>query len=402
MAKRGNGEGSVRQRSNGLWEVLITVQDPQTGEKKRISKYAKGRQEAQDKLLELQHAQKIGTCVLPSNVTLGDWMDTWLAQYVKGHNKPKTYGDYECLIRIHIKPSAVGKTPLKDIKPRNLQTFYNHKSSSKALNGKGELLSPLTVRKIHAIIHKALDQAIFDGLLPSNPANGVKLPHHEKKDMRVLTSDEQQKFLDAVESDRLEAAFVLELGSGLRIGELLALQWQDVDLERKTLRVRQSLGRIRTPGETEKTRLIIQEPKSKSGKRSIPLPDDVIVALNNHRVQQAKEKLAAGENYEDNTWVFATELGKLLEPRNFTRTFYSIIKKAGIAHINFHSLRHGYATKLLESDVHPKVAQELLGHSSIQLTLDTYSHVLPDIKQAAAEKLNGTLTSSKKKLAKKA
>ncbi|MCB8818326.1 site-specific integrase [Desulfosporosinus sp. SRJS8] len=202
-------------------------------------------------------------------------MDTWLDQYVKGHNKPKTYSDYECLIRIHIKLSAVGKTALKDIKPRNLQSFYNHKSSSIALNGKGGLLSPLTVRKIHAIIHKALDQAIFNGLVPCNPANGVKLPHHEKKDMRVLTSEEQQKLLDAIETDRLEAAFILELGSGLRIGELLALQWKDIDididLEGKTLQVRQSLGRIRTPGEVQKTRLIIQEPKTKSGKRSIPL-----------------------------------------------------------------------------------------------------------------------------------
>lgn len=205
-----------------------------------------------------------------------------------------------------------------------------------------------------------------------------------------LTLEEQIKFLEAVKNDRLCSTFTLALASGVRLGELLAIRWQDVDFKEGVIKIRQALSRVKVLDENSptKTKLIFQEPKTKAGKRSIPIPPAVITELKKHKKKQNEEKLIAGPAYIDNDLVFCTEIGKPTEPTNLIRKFKSLIKQAGLKNVNFHALRHTYATRLLEVNEHPKVVQEILGHSSISMTLDTYSHVMPDVKKAAAAKIN--------------
>ena len=208
--------------------------------------------------------------------------------------------------------------------------------------------------------------------------------------MRVLTVEEQRKLLVAVQNDRLCAAFMLDLATGLRLGELLGLRWNDIDLDNGVLSVKRSITRVKNFDDKVKTKtvLIVQEPKSKSGRRSIPIQENVVKTLRQYRTRQKAERLAAGESYMDNDLVFSTEIGNLIEPRNLLRRYYILVSKAGIPWANFHSLRHTCATRLLEANVHPKIVQEILGHSNITLTLDTYSHVMPELKKAAIAKLD--------------
>jgi integrase len=177
----------------------------------------------------------------------------------------------------------------------------------------------------------------------------------------------------------------------MRCGELLALKWENVDLNEGVIRVQQSLTRIRVEDSSLKTELRFQPLKTVKSRRSIPIPQSVIAALKSHKSRQNQEKLKAGAAYNDLGLVFCTELGQPIDPRNLTRTFNRLLERAGIPKATLHSMRHSYATRLLEMNEHPKVVQELMGHSQISMTLDTYSHVMPEIKQAAAAKLDDLL-----------
>lgn len=326
-------------------------------------------------------------------ITLGEWLDKWLEEYAKPHIRSSTWESYEENIRLHIKP-AIGHIELKKLQPSHLQQLYNEKFSNGRLDGTGGL-SSRSVQLIHAPIHAALKQAMNEGLIIRNVSEATKLPRGEKKNIRILTPDEQSKFLTVLSNDRLGIAFLLDLGTGLRVGELLALRWQDVDLESKTIRVQQALSRVRIQGGTIKTALRFQPLKTAKSRRSIPLPEPIVAELRRHKARQNEEKLRAGKGYTDHGLVFCSELGQPVDPRNLTRKLDQLIRQAGVPRINMHALRHTYATRLLEMNEHPKVVQELLGHSQISLTLDIYSHVMPEVKQKAAEKLNDVLTTKK-------
>lgn len=194
------------------------------------------------------------------------------------------------------------------------------------------------------------------------------------------------RFLKALENDRLKAAFITLLGTGLRRGELLALKWQNVELKQGTVAVKETLAWIAKKG------FVFQPPKTEKSRRTVPLPDDVLAELKRHKVRQAEERLMLGELYQDNGLVFATELGTPIIPRNFERKYKALLKKAGLTGVKLHSLRHTYATRLLEAGENLKMVQELLGHSRISVTADIYSHVSPELKRSAVAKLNGMFT----------
>jgi len=251
------------------------------------------------------------------------------------------------------------------------------------VDGRGGL-SSRTVRYTHAVIYSALKQALKEQLIARNVAEAVVLPAQQKKEIRPLTTEEVHRLLSAAKDDRLYPAFLLELGSGLRRGELLGLRWQDVDLKAGVITVRQSLIRTRAG-------LVFQEPKTERSKRNLPLPPAVVRELKAHRARQAEEKLLLGPDYEDRGLVFCLENGKPLDPRNFTRHFELLLKKAGLPHVRFHDLRHTHATQLLGLGVHAKIVQERLGHTTISTTLDTYSHAVPGLQEEAARKLDALL-----------
>lgn len=387
---RGSGEGCISRRKDGSWCAVVTTgRNPETGKLKRQFFYGKTRQEVAEKLNKALNDLRQGTFVEPSKLTVGEWLDTWLVEYKKPELRPTTYDSYEVMVRVHLKP-AIGGLKLKDLRPEHLQHLYNEKAKSG--------LSATTVRYIHAVIHQALKQAVRNQLVVRNVAEATTLPRQQKKEIHPLTLEQVKQLFAAVEQDRLFPAIYLELSTGLRRGELLGLRWQDVDLKAGTLTVKQGLVRIRNHeahGDERKTRLIFQEPKTASSRRTIPLPEDALAELRRWKARQNQEKLMLGPAYQDNGLMFCQEDGKPIDPRNFTRHFDVMLKRAGIPHIRFHDARHTFATILLELGEHPKVVQEILGHSKIAVTLDTYSHVSLDLTRQAAAKLNQVLKKEK-------
>ena len=273
--------------------------------------------------------------------------------------------------------------------PEIIQNFYNFLSSKGRSDGNGGL-SPKTVRNIHNLLHDALQQAVKSGKIIRNVSEATTLPRKQPKEIQPLSMDDELTFLETASSDRLGIAFIVSLSTGMRLGELLGLTWSCVNMSSGNIVVKQALVRVKIFDDNKnyESKLIFQEPKTKAGIRNIPLPSNVLVLLNAHRLTQSKEKLLVGNKYEDLDLVFSTELGHPIEPRNFIRKFQQLLKISGLEKTNIHSLRHTYATRLLELNEHPKVVQELLGHSTIAITLDIYSHVFPEIKKAAADKIN--------------
>ncbi len=274
---------------------------------------------------------------------------------------------HEINIRVHIAPE-IGKLKLKSLTPANVRGLHREKLDAG--------LSPATVRKIHSTLHKALAQAVADGLLPRNAAD-VKAPRPAPEEMRPLSEDEARRFLEAGKGDAFEALYVLAITTGLRRGELLALRWEDADLERGTLRVGRSLTR-------EKGRYLLGDTKTKKGRRRVNLTPRTVAALKAHRKRQLEERMRFVGLHEDRGLVFATSTGAIVSPENLVkRSFKPLLQRAGLPEIRFHDLRHTCATTLLGRSVHPKLVQELLGHATVAMTLDTYSHYLPSMGDQA-------------------
>lgn len=323
-----------------------------------------------------------GDYVEPSKTSLGEWLDVWLSEYKKNVLKPTTYDSYETNIRCHLKP-GLGHISLKDLKTVDIQRFINDKFESG--------VSTALIRKLKNIIHGSLKQAVVNQLVTKNVSEGVVLPTHKQKEIRVFSKDEEKAFINELKGDRLEVAFKLDLVSGLRIGELLGLTWDCIDLTNGIITVKQSLIRVKNRSKNpEKKNLYIIEntTKTRNSKRKVPIPKAAVSMLQKYKLKQEWEKRVAEGTYEDNNLLFCTALGNRIIPRNAERSFARVAKKAGITGASIHSLRHTYATRLFEKGVAAKTVSELLGHKNVSHTLDVYTHVLPDIKSDAVENLN--------------
>ena len=367
--KRGNGEGSIYQRKDGRWVGHYTVHTAKGPKYCYI--YGKTRKEVAEKLTKRIADRDSGLIFDAGKMTLGEYLDRWLSDSVKGTVRVSTYERHEAIIRLHIKPS-IGRVGLKKLTPAHVRSLYREKLNS-------GLLAPATVRKIHSTLHKALSQAVADGLIPRNAAE-VKAPRPAPDEMRPLSEAEARTFLDAarVAEDRFEALYVLAITTGLRRGELLGLRWDDADLDRGTLRVGRALVR-------EGGRWVVGETKTKRGRRRVNLTPRTVAALKAHRKRQLEQRVRLAGLYEDQGLIFASENGTPLNPENLVkRSFKPLLKRAGLPEIRFHDLRHTCATLLLGRGVHPKIVQELLGHATIAMTLDTYSHYLPSMGDQAS------------------
>lgn len=415
MAKRrANGEGSVVKRKDGRWMSAVTVGwDSEKQKPKRIFLYGKTQQEVIDKKNEIVQAQRAGTYTEPSKCTFGEWLDTWLNEYSKPNNRETTYDFYEYLIRVHIKP-GLGHYALRDIRPEHLQRFYNQKRIEKVMDRKkktnapkkpmGErkqspsepkLLSPRTVRYMQIVINRALLKAVECWKIARNPNESIEVIKTPKAKVKFLEPEQIADFLESIQSDKWYAAFLTELGTGMRVGELAALKWRNVDLKSGIIHVREAVSRVNVYGEgTGKSKLVFHPPKTEKGIRSIPLPDDVTTELKRLKTEQKRlrrwiTKGTETEEFDEETFVFAWEDGRMVEPGFLSKHFLKLIREKGYSDIHFHSLRHSYATMLLKNGEDLKVIQENLGHATYQTTSDIYTHVLEDLKEKAASKLNG-------------
>jgi integrase len=290
MARR-KGIPAIRQRKdkNGkkldLWECLINNgRDPATGKTKRIPVYGKTQEECRQKVIETLASIQNQTYVEPHKTTVEQWLDTWLTEYKKDNIRPTTYSSYEYIVRVHIKPK-LGKALIRELKPEQVQKFYNERKASG--------LSARTVRYIHVVLHEALEQAMRNNLVVRNVTEATTLPKQEKKEMRVLTREEQDKFLNTLDNDKSGIIFKLDLATGLRKGELLALRWKDINLKEGSLRVNQALYRAKVNFDKDstekKTEVIFQKPKTKKGERSIPLFKSIVSDLKAHKVNEMEK-----------------------------------------------------------------------------------------------------------------
>ncbi len=375
MAKNGNGEGGItRHKKSGLYMARYTVETP-IG-KKRKAVYGKTREEAHEKLIEALANRNKGLIFESEDQTLSAYLDRWLNGSAKGYVKPSTFEGYERMIRNHIKP-ALGHKKLKVLAPDHVQYFYQQKLEAG--------LSPGTVRLMHGILHRALEQAVKWGIVPRNICKATTPPNPNPEEIRPLDSEQAKRFLEASRGDRLEALYVLAVTAGLRVGELLGLKWEDVDLDAGALRVRRTRSRAKT-GPT------FTAPKNGKG-RQLRLTRRAVEVLKSHKATQNTERLKAGSLWEGGNLVFCTHAGRPLDFRNLAKaSFKPLLKKAGLPDIRFHDLRHTCATLLLSRGHHPKLVQELLGHASVAMTLDRYSHVLPGMGDQTAAAMEAALS----------
>jgi integrase len=373
--RRGPGEGTITQRKDGRWESKIDL-GYRGGKRDRKSIYGKTRREVADQLNAAQNAKRQGLPVAVERQTLGQFLATWLADSVRPTVRPKTYESYAQLVRLYIEPE-LGRVQLGKLSPQDIQHLLN-----KLLKRD---LAPRTVRYCHAILKMALGRAYKWSLVPRNVAQLVDSPRSSRYEMRSLSPEEARTFLDTVRGDRLEALYSVAIALGLRQGEALGLRWEDVDMDKCTLRVRYALQRI-----DGKPQLV--EPKTHKSRRTIFMPQVTVNALRAHRIRQLEERLAAGERWKESGLVFTSTIGTPLDPRNAFRAFHDALQRAGLPHIRFHDLRHTCASLLLAQGVHPRVVMETLGHSQISLTMDTYSHVIPALQRAAADRMDALLS----------
>src|SRR5918999_775077 len=366
--KRGNGEGSIYRRKDGRWVGQYTVYTA-TGPKYRYL-YGKTRAAVAEKLTKAMADRNGGLIFDGGNLTVGEYLDRWLSDSVRGTVRPSTFERHEGIIRLHIKPS-LGRVGLKKLTPAHVRGLHREKLDAG--------LTPATVRTIHSTLHKALTQAVADGLIPRNAAD-VKAPSPAPDEMHPLSESEARTFLETAREtgDRFEALYVLAITTGLRRGELLGLRWDDADLDRGTLRVGRALVR-------EGGRHTLGETKTRRGRPQINLTPRTVNALKAHRKKQLEEKMRLAGLYKDHSLIFASGVETPVNPENLVkRSFKPLIKKASLPEIRFHDLMHTCATLLLSRGVHPKLVQELLGHATIAMTLDTYSHYLPSMGDQAA------------------
>jgi integrase len=378
--QQGNGSGTIYARKNKDGKTIGYRGSYFTPDGRRRYVSAKTKTGCREKLRRVMSDADQGFVFDAGNQTVGGYIVCWLEDFAKADLAQRTYHNYQLQIRKHIIP-AFGTMRLSKLDTPNIQALY----SAKLRDG----LKPSSVRYIHAVLHRALSKAVDLRLIARNPAASADPPKVRQEEITPLDTDQTRVFLNAAHGEKHEALYVLSLTCGLRIGESLGLKWSDIDLEAGTLRVNRQLQRMRKEGDKSGT-LVFSEPKNAS-RRTIDLPQRAIEALRNHRKTQLEEKLRAS-SYEDSGFVFATSKGTPLDAQNIVnRHFKPLLKRTGLPDKRWHDLRHTCATLLLGRGVHPKLVQHLLGHASITITLDLYSHWIPSMGRHAADGMDEAL-----------
>ena len=372
-------KGHIRERSPGHWAIVLDVVDPQTGKRRRKWHSLKGRKrEAQVECARLIGEHKAGKVNLaPNKTTVAEFLARWL-DHMRAHLSPKSHERYTELVDKNIVP-LIGGTALAKLQPVIISQAYAKALKSGRRDGKGGL-SPKTVLYMHRILRQALEQAVLWELLGRNPADKVEPPKVERRQMTALDTDAAAALVESARDTTLFIPVLLAVMCGIRRGEIAALRWRAVDLERGTLSIIAS---------AEQTKDAVREKPPKNGKgRSVELSSLVVEELRRYRAKQAENLLRLGIRLTDDHHVVMRDDGQPLQPRSLTHAFQIFLEQHKMRRVRLHDLRHTHATLLLKGGVHPKIAQERLGHSSIAITLDLYSHVLPGMQREAAQLLD--------------
>ena len=372
--QKGNGTGTVYPRKNKDGKVIGYRGSYFAPDGKRRYVSAKKKSEAEKALRRAMADADRGLVSEAGTLTVGKYLeDKWLPD-IKDTVRRKTFVQYESVVRCHLAP-ALGRLKLVSLTPAHVRAFYRKKLDSG--------LAPRTVQYIDVTRHKALKQAVMDGLIPRNVTEAVKSPQALRKEIKPLNFAQIKALLSAAHGDRLEALYVCAIHTGLRRSEILGLKWTDVDLEAGVMSVQRSLD----------TNGTFNPPKLNKSRRTVKLTDQAIEAIKGHRARQNEERLRLGSLWEDRGLVFPNTIGKPMNADNlYHREFKPLLKKAGLSGFTFHSLRHTCATLLCSKNVNPKIVQEMMGHANISQTMDTYSHLMPGMGDAAATALEEALS----------
>jgi integrase len=374
---RGNSEGSIFPRRDGRWCSAVDL-GWENGKRKRKYLYGETRKSVADALNKALRDKALGLPVAMERQTVEQFLKRWLEESAKPSIRPRTFERYGELIRLHIIPE-IGRITLEKLAPSDVQRLLNRKLA--------QGLSPKTVRHVRGVLGTALGRALKWGLVARNAASLTDSPKVIRPQIRAFTCDEAKGFVDAAKGERLEALYLLTVTLGLRRGEVLGLKWKDIDFDAFTVHVRAALQRVNGS-------LVLAETKTNRSRRPLPLLDFVAKALRLYRARQLERRLVAGSRWQEQGYVFTTGIGTPIDPANLLDDFKRILKKAELPDIRFHDLRHSAASLLLALNIHPRVVMELLGHTQISLTMETYTHVVPNLVREAVDKLgvalNGT------------
>ena len=393
--KSAAGCGNIRKKvvkKNGkeypYWEARYTVgYNPGTGKQIQKSITGKTQKEVAQKLKELTAALDAGTYIAPNKTTVGQWLDTWQAEYF-GAVKLSTVSSYQATIKNHIKP-GLGAIKLESLTTQDIQEFYNSRLKG---DEKRESLSPKTVKNIHGVLHKALHQAMLNGLIRNNPSDACVLPKATKKKVKPLNEEQIAALLKALKGHKYENLILTALFTGLREGEVCGLQWDCVNLESGAILVDKQLQSIRKSvrGDRDKYALV----PTKNGKeRYLTVAPFVVELLKKEKAKQDSNRQLFDGGYEDSGLVFTDEIGRRITPQAAYRAFKLVVTELGFETARFHDLRHSFAVASLRSGDDVKTVQENLGHATSAFTLDVYGHVTEQMKVESANRMEAFIQS---------
>ncbi len=375
--KAANGESSIHKDDAGRWHGYVSMGLKENGHRDRRHVTGKRRADVVAKVRALEEKRDAGTAqAAGQTLTVGAWLEHWLEHIASRRVRPRTLESYRSILRMHLVP-GIGHHRLDRLQPEHLERLYGLL---------GEQLSSSTVLRVHRVLSRALKVAQQRGRVGRNVAVLVDAPQLRRPETALpLSADEARRVMTAAATERNAARWTVALALGLRQSEALGLRWADIDLTRGTLSVRRGLHRVAGKG------LVYEEPKSERSRRTLVLPRQLVEALRQQRDAQATERELAGSLWEDHDLVFARPTGRPVDRHTDYDAWKALLRKADVRDVRLHDGRHTAATLLLTAGVHPRVVMDLLGHSQMRTTTDTYQHVMPALAQEAADRMGDTL-----------
>ena len=375
--RNAQGSGTIRQRSDGRWEARFTYSDD-LGQRKRGSVYGDSQKECRQKLTATLKAIDAGTYRQTKRYTVSQWLDEWLSVYCQDL-KPLSLSGYKSKINARIKP-YIGTSQLSELTNLQIKKFYN---KLQAGDKDHKPLSSKSIQVIHGILHKSLEQAVASGIIAANPADHVPLPKVKRPDIQPIMDDDVKRFLEAIKGDEFELFFIVALFSGMRQSELVAVQWDDLDMKEGTISVHRQIQKAHnSPGYH-----YLDETKNGKG-RTVSIAPSIVCILQEQKRRQAEWQLAAGPLWHnDRNLIFTDHLGDHIKHRTVNNHFKKIVASIGLPNVRFHDLRHSYAVNAIQAGDPIKVVQEQLGHYSSAFTMDIYAAVSDTMRKQSQDRM---------------